>query len=550
MRRVSLTRAQLIGGLFATGAVAACAGGATPNVTPTPSPLCPAAPSNPVGVGDIFSDPVFDGLDKKTLAQIFDPASKLQATHQGYFAQTGQQLQTDSVIRQIPSGGIIIKTPGTYTFANDISWSPNIAPASAITIACNNVTLDLKGFTLTVGLSDQSLQIAGISLLGTDTVPLNNITVVNGTVANATEHGIQAISVCGLKIANLTVTGLCMKIPNLNQPHTTLSSPAAIFVSKCIDVALSGCYVSQVNVTTDSSAAIFLLATIQATVSDCHVSSLLNNDGAVQGFSSISCINVTTTGCTAQTLQSRFNGNTSTTGHTVLGFCPIFCWDLIYVDCSATGLTGCCDDCHAFSVFLDGLVKVIRFRGDQVVDGVTPSNSGAKATGLEVYGVNVTITDCTVSNIKAINPQDKQASGFSAWGLGILFQRCSASFVSVQDDLGNGSRGEGFGWAPDPRPYFIFPAIGVTYEDCVADHCDVGFDTWNHQLSTWIRPSYTNCTVGILVESNTATRHLTCDPCSECPGFFPPTPRPGPTGPPPTWFSDVTNVAFGNSFPP
>ena len=242
-----------------------------------------------------------------------------------------------------------------------------------------------------------------------------------------------------------------------------------------------------------------MLNTTPATVNGCSTIGLMNNDGAVTGFSYINCINVTTASCTAKSLQSHFNGNVLTTGHTVLGFCPIFCWDLSYVDCSASGLTGCCDDCHGMSVFLDGQVTVSGFRADHVVDGVSPSNSGAKATGLEVYGVSVAVMNSAVSYIKAINPQDKQATGFSAWGLYIQFQSCKAANVTTQDTFGVGARGCGFRLGTRSAVGFLYiGATDVTYTDCTADHCEVGFDTWYHVDSKWIRPIYTNCATSIL----------------------------------------------------
>ena len=514
-RLESLSRAQLIGGMIATGALAGCGGANKTTAVPAPATItatCVSTSTNPVGLNQIFSDPVFQNLDKAALAQIFDPTPQIEALYQGYFAQAGQQLQTSNVIRHIPSAGIVIQSPGTYTFGSDILWSPNDVQCSAITIQCSDVTLDLAGFTLTASVSDKSQQITGILVLGPVTNPTTaNIAITNGTVAGVTEYGILATSVCGLSISHITVTGVCMQ--NLAIRFLT---PAGIQVSGSLEVAISNCSVANLNVTTDSSAGIFLLSTIQATVSNCSTIGLLNNDGAVQGFSYIKCINVTTTGCLAKNLQSHFNGNVLTTGHTVLGFCPIFCWNLSYVNCSASGLTGCCDDCHGMSVFLDGQVTVSEFRADHIVDGVSPSNSGAKATGLEVYGVGVTVTNSTVSYIEAINPQDKQATGFSAWGLAIQFEGCGASNVTVQDDFGVGSRGTGFGWAPDPRSLFCYiGAFDVTYTNCSADHCDVGFDTWYHVNSSWIRPVHTNCTTGILVEPG-GQRTLSGDPCSEC----------------------------------
>lgn len=524
----SLTRSQLIGGILATGALAACSGSSA--ISPaTTTDSCVAAAN--VDINAIFSDPVFKDLDKAALLAVFDSTPQIQSLYQGYFSQTGQQLQLDKVIRQIPSAGIVIRSPGTYTLAGDMLWTPNDVQSAAITIACSNVTLDMAGFTLTASISDKSQQYAGILVLGPVANPnVSNITITNGTVANVTEYGVFATAVCGLNVSRITVTGVCMQ--NLN---TRFLTPAGIQVSGSVDVAIADCSVTALNVTTDSSAGIFLLSTAQASVTRCRTVNLVNNDGAVIGFSAIKCIDVTTSRCTAQTLQSHFNGNVKTSGHTVLGFCPILCLRMAYVDCSATGLTGCCDDCHGMSVFLDGQVTVSRFRADAITDGVSPSNSGAKATGLEVYGAGVTIIDSVVSNIRAINPQDKQATGFSAWGLGITFERCNASFVSVEDDFGAGSHGAGFAWAPDPRTYFCYiGAYDVAYTDCIADHCDVGFDTWYHVNSTWVRPTYTNCATGILVQPG-AKRTLSCDPCSECD---------------PSQSVTITNIASGNTYPP
>jgi hypothetical protein len=529
-----LSRAQLIGGIFATGALAACGGGAPPR-SPNIAPQCGVTPAsisvlaNGALVNEIFSDPLFKDLDKEALVERYDPSAQIEVLHQGYFAQAGRRAQIGNVISSIPSAGIVIQTPGTYTFGRDIEWSPNDTQCAAIAIQCSGVTLDLAGFALTVYGADKSRQITGI-LVGVANGPaITNVKIGNGTVANAPEYGILAKNVDALSISRITVTGVCMQ--NL---CTRLLTPAGIQVTGSTNVSISGCTVKNLNVTTDSCAGIALLNTNQATVSGCSASSLVNNDGAVQGFSYINCSDVTTTGCTAQSLQSHFNGNLKATGHTVLGFCPIFCLNLSYVNCSASGLTGCCDDCHGMSVFLDGQVTVSGFKADNVTDGVAPSNSGAKATGLEVYGVGVTVTDSAVNFIKAINPQDKQATGFSAWGLLIEFNRCTASNVTVRDDFNSGSHAEGFGWAPDPRPVFRnIGAVSVTYTDCTADHCQVGFDTWNHVNSTWSNPTYTSCGTGILVEPG-GTRVLSCDPCSECNPEFSVT---------------LTNMASGNTYP-
>lgn len=48
-------------------------------------------------------------------------------------------------ISNIPPEGIIINSPGIYTFTNNIDWNPNSDESTAITINGNNITLDLNG---------------------------------------------------------------------------------------------------------------------------------------------------------------------------------------------------------------------------------------------------------------------------------------------------------------------------------------------------------------------------------------------------------------------
>ena len=532
----TLSRAQLIGGVIATGVLAGCgrASNAVPSISPTiPPEVCTVTgPSGEqFGINDILSDKVFDNVDKDVLVAAFDVSPGLDSLQQVFGIQAGRQVQSANVILQIPSEGIVIQTPGTYTFGSNITWSPNdLAGCCAITIQCSNVTLNLGGFMLTASIADKAQQAAGIFVLG----PVENITITNGTVAGMTEYGILARGVCGLNISQITVTRISM-----NNLDIRFLSPAGIHVNSSSDVAISNCSVTQLEVTSDSSAGIQLLQTYNATVIDCGTSALVNNDGAVQGFSYLKCLNVGTTRCTAESLQSHYNGNTKASGHTVLGFCPILCKDLSYVDCTASGLTGCCDDCHGMSVFLDAQVTVSGFQASNVVDGVSPSNSGAKATGLEVYGAGVTISNSIVNDIKAINPQNKQSTGFSAWGVDINFEGCKATNVTVVQDGTSGSYGMGFAWAPDPRWYLCYMgAWNVTYTDCEADQCDVGFDTWYHVNSTWTRPKYTNCTTDILVQPG-GTRTLSADECSECN-------LPVCTAP---LTVTLTNIASGNTYP-
>ena len=148
----------------------------------------------------------------------------------------------------------------------------------------------------------------------------------------------------------------------------------------------------------------------------------------------------------------------------------------------------------------------------------------------------MTLNECIVENITAINPQDRQATGFSVWGAMISLNQCTAKNVSVGDLMSDQERlvglGIGFGWAPDPRLYHT-AVTSVTYRHCHAQNAQVGFDTWNHIDSHWISPSYSNCAIDILVEPK-GVRTVYGDPCTECT---------------PPVKVQILNQAKGNQFP-
>lgn len=421
-------------------------------------------------------------------------------------------LQFSTQINAIPPNGIIISQPGIYTLASDITWSPpSGSAATAITIVGNDITLDLGGHCLSAAIGDSSQAIVGIKVLGA-----NGVSILQGTLANMGLYGIQATHVSALTIDGVTVTGV--EYRNLNIRNAT---PCGIQVSFALGVSITNCTSQYFYTLSDSAAAFQLLGVLGGTVSGCIAANMVNYDGAVQGFNYLLCSDITTTNCTAQDFQSYFNGNIRTHGHTVLGFIPIACIGLSYIACSSTNMIGSCDDAHGMSVFLNALVTVEDFTATGVLDGPAPYNTGAKATGLEVYGIGISILNCTVSNITAINPQDKQAAGFSAWGTDISFSGCKATSVTVLDIAGNtGSEvgiGTGFGWAPDPRKMFCYvPATSVSYLGCMAVDCLVGFDTWNHISSTWTGNIAENCSVPVLIEGPDATRTLIGNPASEC----------------------------------
>lgn len=456
---------------------------------------------------DLFRDVDFSALLRK-----HDGRAALGSTSPALPDPPGATVQLSSAVTAIPPAGIIIDQPGTYVFTDDLNWAPVSGSAAiAITIKCSGVILDLGGHCLSAEIGDSSQRIIGIHVK-----EASNVTIRNGTLANMGLYGIYACLVAELTIDTVTVTGL--EYRNLNIRNAT---PCGIQVSLATGVTISHCTSQYFYALSDSSAAFQLLGVIGATISACKALHLVNYDGAVQGFNYLLCLNVVTSKCEARDFRSYFNGNIRTHGHTVLGFIPIACFDLRYTDCRSVDMIGSCDDAHGMSVFLNALVEVDGFTARGVVDGPPPYNTGAKATGLEVYGVDIGIRNCNVEQITAINPQDRQAAGFSAWGRGITFETCNATGVRACDSDGNEGPeigfGTGFGWAPDPRREFrAVTAKDIKYAACTAVNCQVGFDTWNHVDSIWINYATQNCGVPVLIEGPGATRTLVGNPGSEC----------------------------------
>ncbi|MCW3102755.1 MAG: hypothetical protein JWO09_1195 [Bacteroidetes bacterium] len=489
----------------------------------------------------IFSGASFKNLDQAALVKQFDISPQLRKNNSAAKPAAAYVPQVGPDISNIPSGGIIINQPGQYRFLNDITWAPAGAGA-AILVLANDVVLDLKGFTLTVNAPgpNAGTQYNGISLGISDkgVTTVNAVTLQNGTVNGASYYGVSAMQTTNLQISNITVGNI-----SYNETATANLTACGIFIDSSDVFNVQNCIVQNITVMAPSCAGIQILSSTNGNVSGCTMKQFVNSDGGVQGFSYLKSSNITTNACISENFRSHYRGQTDTTGHTVIGYVPIFCNDLEYNDCSADGMTGCCDDCHGMSVFLNSYVQVNNFSATNVIDGACSVNTGAKATGLEVYGDYITINNCTSSNIKAIVPQDLQSAGFSAWGTNITFNNCVATDVLVLDANQQPSTqygyGVGFGWAPDPRTVFNFnstPAHLTQYNNCNANNCQVGFDTWFHTNSQWNNVMTQDCPIFILAEKYGTPRTLSMDKCSESPSGEPVS-------------VTITNIAADNTFP-
>lgn len=199
--------------------------------------------------------------------------------------------------------------------------------------------------------------------------------------------------------------------------------------------------------------------------------------------------------------------------------------DIFVEQCQISDIAGSCDDAHGISLFVVSDATVRGVTVENVTDG--RGGRGAKATGIEVYGLvnnqpsNILVENCKVSDISAISPGDLQAAGFSVAGKGVTFRNCEAYNVTVSGanpvDPTSPGYGIGFGWAPDIRPEYTYPALEAVIEDCTASECQVGFDTFYFQDSTLYNIKSFENDVDIKEESIDVVRVFYCDKCSECP---------------------------------
>lgn len=410
------------------------------------------------------------------------------------------------VINEIPRKGIKITAPGTYVFEKNIKWHPK-GDGQAILIEADDVILDLQNHTL-------ESEVKQLNTIGIVASAVKNLTIKNGTVAHMALGGIKCIKCEQVLIKNMTIDGL-------NRENiATYTVPVGILVDSSINAVVHKCKVKNIDVKTGSTAAIQMTATISSTISNCTVKNLLNRDGACTGIGHLLCDIAEVNSCTLDNIKSEFINNLNTEGHTAIGIVPVGTTNLSINNCSISNIIGCCDDAHGMSLFecLDAVVK--KCKVENVLDGAGEAKTGAKATGIEVYASGVKVIKCSVKNITAINPQDKQATGFScAQCLGVKFIKCRAENVNVFDENGNQSSclgyGTGFGWAPDPRIEFIVPAVGILYSHCTATKCQVGFDSFYHIDSVW-KNIFSNGNGISVLNLNHSQRTVSCNPCSEC----------------------------------
>ncbi|MFM8657796.1 MAG: hypothetical protein ACKOD5_11820, partial [Chthoniobacterales bacterium] len=405
----------------------------------------------------------------------------------------------------------------------------------------------VTGVSNSVAVGDAKNLCNAMSVLSSPDVTFSNITVANvvGTSNTATANGLVTYSsanfqLLGSSTASNTISGITnyggvaagisgTQVSGMTVRHTRVSDLFAgqdwtnnligHTVLGMVFAPLKGFPLGISNITVTNGGSGYTSA---PTVT---VSNVANDPGsgakavATVSNGSVVSVRVTATGSNFQTFPSiAFSGGGgSNAAAIVLPFLPTPSFaptnvrydpdntntggGVIVTDCVVDGVTGSIDDAHGISFFGVTNVTASNVVVRTVLDGTnTLGLGGSKATGIEVFGnpmvpdSNIKIIDCRAETIRAISPGDLAANGFSAAGGGITFINCTASNVSATNTIPGRepAYGYGFGWAPDIRLNYQYPAWNVVHSNSTAIDCDYGFDTFNHRNASYVNSTNIN----------------------------------------------------------
>lgn len=145
--------------------------------------------------------------------------------------KTLDQVEARTPLSSIP---FVISSPGSYYLTTNLTGTSG---QSGFTIAADNVTLDLNGFTLTGSGSQSGILVSGAR---------RNLTVMNGTLQNWTQRGVFATNATGSTFARLRL---------LNNPAHGMWVGRNNVVKECVATANTvgietgpGCVVTDCNI--------------------------------------------------------------------------------------------------------------------------------------------------------------------------------------------------------------------------------------------------------------------------------------------------------------
>lgn len=211
---------------------------------------------------------------------------------------------------QIALGSFTISAPGFYVLADDLTFSPG-APATAITISANNVTLDLNGKHLIGGNNNAN---TGIELPASQ----NDIIIRNGFITDFAGFGVRidegttytAITLENLTIKDRNQAGFCMSFQLasdcfVRNCQCSGGEEAGVF-SECARFQLIDSTFSN-----NSSIGLDMDTCQDFKIINCQANNVVSNTGGI-GALIDSCDNIVLQNC-------AFNDNVSTAGFIALG---------------------------------------------------------------------------------------------------------------------------------------------------------------------------------------------------------------------------------------
>ncbi len=339
----------------------------------------------------------------------------------------------------------------------------------------------------------------------------------SNSISGITNYGGVAAGISGTQVSGMTVRHT--RVSNLFAGQDWTNNLIGHTVLGMVFAPLNGFPLGITNITVTNGGSGYTSA---PTVT---VSNVANDSGsgakavATVSNGSVVSVRVTATGSNFQTFPSIAfsNGGGSNAAAIVLPFLPMPSFapvnvfydpdntntggGVVVADCVVDGVTGSIDDAHGISFFGVTNVTASNVVVRNVLDGTnTLGLGGSKATGIEVFGnpmvpdSSIKLIDCRAENIHAISPGDLAANGFSAAGGGITFINCTASNVSATNTIPGRqlAYGYGFGWAPDIRLNYQYPAWDVVHSNSTAIDCDYGFDTFNHRNASYLNSANIN----------------------------------------------------------
>ena len=423
---------------------------------------------------------------------------------------TSAVFQKDFEINEIPKNGILLSTKGKYRLTKNLIWSGN-NNIPLISITGEDITLDFNGFSLSCGRLGENKNGKSKGYYGIHIYNSKKIVIKNGIIKNMNIHGILADTSKNILISDMKIDGLTNQDLTLN--------PSGILTVACENVIVKDTSVGPIHSIGVNLSGIQMNFTKNSEIINCKVIDIQNQDGVSTGIGHFLSKGVKIINSNVKGLETIFNGH-NFGDHTGIGFCPFLSENLYIDECVLEYLVGSCDDAHGMSMFLCKKVDIENCYVKNVSSGLKYGKC-AKSTGIEIYGSQMNVKNSKVKDIHTYNPENKQSTGFSvAQGKNITLTNCEAQNVRVYNEKGEEGvsfgYGYGFGWAPDPREMFVKAASKVYYKNCLAEECQVGFDTFFHLNSLWEKVISKANDIP-LMNGKENIRTISCSPCSECP---------------------------------